>query len=333
MINASKFDNLQYRGASVHQLLASLDSEPLIDPDDHWDDLRFFVALARAGTVRGAATRLAVNHSTVSRRIARLEERLGIALVERLPSGVALTPDGEEVLRVGADVSDTLDALNLRLGGRDHALEGELCVTLPPLISSSVLMDELARFSERHPGIRLELMLSYEVLSLARREADVALRIAQTPPPDGLVGRKLITYARADYATPAYLAAHDPAVAPEDCRWIGWNEKALHPDWVRASDHPDVAVWHRMDDAASQVAAAKAGLGIASLPCFLCDPEPALVRVPPGRVVPAYDLWLLTHADIRQKARVRAFIDFMGEAFERHRDLFEGRRPDAPPVP
>ncbi len=292
----------------------------------NWDNLRIFLAVAREKSVRGAAADLGVSHSTISRRIDAFEQDLGVRLFERLPDGYVLTPFGEDMLQTARRLEDSVNGLERRVLGQDARLRGDLRVTMPDLLAAKLLMPDLVAFGEDYPDINLEVAISYTPFDLRRREADVAIRITRDPP-EPLVGRKIITYARATYASRDYLARHDVEREPEKTAWIGWDDRSRHPRWVRDSAYPNAPVRGRLNNALVQLAAAKAGMGLAMLPCFMGDTEHDLLRVPPGRPEPAWDIWILTHEDLRATARVRAFMDYMAEAFLGHRDLLEGRLP------
>lgn len=291
-----------------------------------WDNLRIFLALARQKSVRGAAGALGVSHSTVSRRIENFEESLGVRLFERLPDGFVLTPFGEDTMQTARRLEEAVNGLERRVLGQDARLRGDLRVTMPDLLAAKLLMPDLVAFGKRYPDINLEVAISYTPFDLGRREADVAIRITRDPP-EALVGRKIITYARATYASRTYLAEHDPVAEPDSVTWIGWDDRSRHPRWVRETPFPGAPVRGRLNNAMVQLAAAKAGMGLAMLPCFMGDTEADLLRVPPGKPEPAWDIWILTHEDLRATARVRAFMDFMADAFLGHRDLLEGRQP------
>ena len=288
-----------------------------------WDDLKYFLATARKGSIRAAAETLGVNHSTVSRRLAGFEDKLGVRLFERMPGGYLTTQAGEDMVRSAERIEDEIAALDRRIAGRDTSLTGLLRVTVP---GPWPFMQDIAAFAHANPGIELEVAGTTDIANLTRREADVAVRFSNDPP-GHLVGRRLLQYAVAVYASPGYLADHDMQRSPAAVNWIGWNDPVPDPQWVRESAFPKSPARHRLDDLSLQVQAAKAGLGISILPCFIADNEPGLVRVPPGDTLPGRDLWLLTHEDLRYTARVRKFIDFMADAILKRRDLFEGRRP------
>jgi len=293
---------------------------------ENWDDLRYFLAVARKGSVRGAAAGLNVNHSTVSRRIDAFEKKLGVRLFERLSTGYLITQAGEEMLQSAEQVEAEIAAIDRRVVGRDARLSGLLRVTLHESLAQKLLMPDLAVFCETYPEIELELIISHSMADLAKREADIAIRISNNPP-ETLVGRRILKYAAAIYASEDYLARNDFASGGEDLTWIGWSDAVSDPQWVRDSPYPKAPTHNRIVNPLSQLEAVKAGMGLSMLPCFMCDTEPTLRRVPPAVTSPGRDIWLLTHEDLRNTARVRRFLDFMAEAMLAKRDLIEGRCP------
>ena len=142
-----------------------------------WDDVRYVLAVARGGSVRAAAERLGVNHSTVLRRIAQLEERLGAHMFERLPSGYRLTAAGEEVLELASQMEASSNQLETRVFGRDQSVRGLLRVTLAPPLATHLLMPDFADFARLHSDIEMEILSSGELANLTNREADVAIRV------------------------------------------------------------------------------------------------------------------------------------------------------------
>lgn len=291
-----------------------------------WDDLRFFLAVARNGSIRAASSSLAVNHSTVLRRINAFEEKLGVRLFERLATGYVLTSAGEEMVESSQRIEDEVVKLDRQIVGRDTQLSGVLRVTMPISLATHLLTPDLASFSEAYPGIQLELAVSDEEFNLKKREADVAIRLTPSPP-EYLVGRKILTPSKGIYASYKYLKLHDPENHPEKMSWIGWEDSVTNPQWVKDSAYPLTPVRHQADNLLVQLETVKAGMGLALLPCFIADPIESLQRLHciPSAPSPCGDLWILTHKDLRSTARVRAFMDFMLETFERHRDLLEGR--------
>jgi DNA-binding transcriptional LysR family regulator len=291
-----------------------------------WDNLRFFLAVARKGSIRAASEALAVNHSTVSRRINAFEEKLGVRLFERLPTGYALTPAGEEMVESAQRIEDEVVKLDRQVIGRDAQLNGVLRVTMPAALATHLLAPDLATFSRTYPGIQLELAISDEEFNLKKREADVAIRLTANPP-DYLVGRQIVTPARGIYASHDYLEQHHPDTHPEKMHWLGWEDSVPYPQWVKESSFPSTPVFHQTDNILVQLEAARSGMGLTMLPCFMADPVPELHRLGPAILASPScgDIWILTHTDLRATARVRIFINYMVEVFERHRDLLVGR--------
>src|SRR5262249_7797111 len=144
-----------------------------------WDDVRYFLAVARGGSVRAAAERLEVNHSTVLRRIGQLEERLGAQMFEKLPSGYRLTDAGEEILEFAVQMEASSNQLETRVFGRDQSVRGLLRVTLAPTLATHLLMPDFADFARRHPEVEMQILSSDERVNLTNREADVAIRVVR----------------------------------------------------------------------------------------------------------------------------------------------------------
>jgi DNA-binding transcriptional LysR family regulator len=143
----------------------------------NWDDVRYFLAVSRSGSVRGAAEKLQVNHTTVLRRIAQLEDRLGARMFEKLPSGYRLTDAGEQVQEFAEQMETSSHQLEKRVLGQDQGLRGVLRVTMAPTVATHLLMPDLAEFSQLHPEIEMEILSTLERVNLTNREADVAVRV------------------------------------------------------------------------------------------------------------------------------------------------------------
>ena len=197
----------------------------------------------------------------------------------------------------------------------------------PSAAHADVLMPDLVALAERYPDIELRVGPSDDLLDLSRREADVAVRFLRTgsTPPAHLIGRRAGRSCNAAYARPDYLARHRVDDADALMRWIGWGEGVPRPDWTAATGLPAMEARHGLDDPLLQLWAAGLGLGVAFLPCVLGDADPALVRVPGGAPVPRFDIWVLSHPDLRDTARLRAARDHLVSAIEAKADRFEGR--------
>lgn len=298
---------------------------------DDWNDLRFVLAVSRAGTLTGAAKSLAIDHSTAFRRLNALEERLGVALFERLPGGAyVLTASGERMATAAERIEEETLAISRDLTGRDQRLSGRLRVTSSETLAYRLLTGQIAAFRKAHPGITVELAIENRVLSISRREADIALRPVRPKEP-GLWGRKLTDVAWAVYASRSYSGG--PVIGAREARdlrehpLIGWDEAAAGiaaAAWLSRAA-PDDAFAFRTNSLVNQLIAAKAGVGLAVLPCYLGDPEPDLIRFLSKPIEDlAGELWIITHDDIKRTARVRAFFDLVGNRLAAKRELFEG---------
>lgn len=299
---------------------------------DDWNDLRLVLAIHRAGSLTAAATALSVDHSTTFRRLKSLEERLGVRLFERLPGGAYAATEAGARMAAGAErMEDEALALARDLTGRDHRLHGRLRVTSSETLAFSRLTPLLAAFRQAHPGIVVELAIDNRVLDLSRREADIALRPVR-PTEGDLWGRQLARVAWGLYASPGYLEARG---RPANVRGlgrhalIGWEEAAsgiAAADWL-ARGAPAEAVVYRSNSLVNHLVAAKAGIGLALLPCYLGDGDDGVVRALARPIAELEgELWIVTHADLRRTARIRAFFEVVGEQLAQQRALFEGRR-------
>ncbi|MEM7442980.1 MAG: LysR family transcriptional regulator [Pseudomonadota bacterium] len=292
----------------------------------NWDDLKVFLALARGGSVRIAAQALGVSPSTVARRIDSFEQALGVRLFDRLPDGYVLSAIGEEMIERAERAESEVLGLEREVLGQDAKLAGRIRVTMPAPVASELLMPELVRFGRIYPDIELDLAISSDIFDLSRREADVAIRFVEKPA-EHLVGRRLPPFRDAVFASADYIAGHDFGGEHPSGRWIGWQDETHSPKWVRESDHPKCRTRWLVPEVMTQIAAARAGLGMAHLPCFLGDQDDQLRRVPPGNTRPARPGWVLTHPALRTTERVRVFVRFIVTAINDHADLVGGNRP------
>ena len=172
-------------------------------------------------------------------------------------------------------------------------------------------MPDVAAFTASYPDIDMEIIHSYRTFDLSKREADIAIRFVRfgTQPPEHLIGRRVATSFSANYASAPFLDRMDEAADPPIGQWIGWEDQVRFPKWVLESDHPRLPVRSRMPDVVMQLRAAKNGMGIAVLPCFVGDAQPDLLRGPPTEPYSAYDIWILSHPDLRETARLRRFAN------------------------
>ena len=280
-----------------------------------WNDLRTVLAVARAGSLAGAARALELRHSTVFRRIEHAEARLGARLFERSRSGWAPNPQGEAVARAAADMESAALGAERAISGADARLEGTIRIATSELLAGHLLLPLLRRFLAEHPGIEIECDVSNRNVDLTRREADLALR-ATPQPPDMLVGRRVASMRYAVFASKEVVGRRRGAPVLAELPWIGFDDRIAHfqiAKWFREA-LPEVRPRLRLDSMSALMKAAAAGIGAVVLPTFAAAQEPGLLRVTPPIEGPEMGLWLLSHPDVRGNARVRALAAYLAQA-------------------
>ncbi len=295
---------------------------------EDWDDYKYILAVGRHGGLSSAARALSVNHSTVSRRISAAEQRLGVRLFDRLPTGFIATDEGLEAIQVAERLEKELHTLNRQIAARDKDLAGPLRITTPQLIFQVIVADIIAGFSIRYPDIDITVRAANENLNLSRREADVAIRVGNMPDP-GLYGRKVVSQKRGFFVSRGYLETLKEGgsriSANSEIRFISfiwWGRQVPAPF---REIYPNSRVGLELDDMVAVHAAVKAGLGVGRMPCFLGDTDPDLIRVPGVDLIPTLDIWVLTHPDLKNVKRLRLFMKYVAEQFEKQAPLFEGQ--------
>jgi DNA-binding transcriptional LysR family regulator len=299
------------------------------NPPVDWDDLRSFLAVARAGSLAEAARGLGKSYSTVSRRLAALEAGLGARLFDRSGATYELTRAGYEMLESAKRMEAEFEALAKSVAGRDARLVGRIRIATTDALATS-FMPELAEFSRRYSDIEIDLLSTPEPAELAMREAEVALLVTGEPP-TSLVGRRLAVLPSALYAAKRYLAEHPKSLELGAHVWVGWEDGMSHipaARWMR--EHvPDARIACRVSSGTTLRAAIQAGVGIGHLLCFMAEDDPVLEQLRPPEPALETGLWLLTHEDLRTTGRVRVFLDSMADAIGRHRRrLAAGHAPE-----
>jgi len=287
-----------------------------------WEDVRYFVALARHGTLSASARALRVNHATVARRIASLETLIGRALFDRRAGGYVLTAEGKAVL----DEASTMDEAAISILRRRDArteLSGMVRLAAGRVLTERFLIDRLRGFHERFPAIDLEVIGGSRIVSLAKREADVALRYG-SPKDSELVARRVATITFGLYASPT---CRDKLNAGQPPAFIGFDQESdfiAEAKWL-ARQFGDQRFSFRTNSQTTQAAAARAGYGVALLPRYIvATHEPDLVEVSLGERLPERDVWLLVRRDLKDVPRVRAVTNYLVEVFQRDRRLLAG---------
>jgi DNA-binding transcriptional LysR family regulator len=289
-----------------------------------WGDMKYFLAVVRAGTIRGAADAMGANHATVSRRLTALETAVDARLFDRARSGLTLTQLGEDFLPHAVRIEEEIAAASRGVTGRDTRPAGPIRLTIPPFMAVSSIIADLAEFSARFEEIDIHLEVTNTIASLERREADVSIRYAYEVT-DDVVGRRLVRCSKAVYCSPDY-AKKIRNNQGAGLAWIGWTEEpgnATAP-WVKKSAYPNARIRHRVNEGVPQLTLAVAGVGLAILPCFVGDLQAGVVRAPFQKPEPDRSIWLLLHRDLRRTARIRIFVDFLAERITRRRAEFIG---------
>lgn len=287
----------------------------------NWDDLRLFLAVARTGSISGAAKQLGVQHSTVSRRIRHFEDSLGTRLLERKTGRYELTPAGINVKEASDRIEQEVLGVDGAILGTDTQLVGPLKVAALNNMASTVLMPMFASFNKLRPQVELHIIVSNIDVSLSQREADIAIRLTNTPT-DTLIGKRVVTVASCIYGSREYL--QQMREQGSEPKWIGVNCCGFHKSWTKQLAIEQVHHFYS-DDTQLTHAALREGMGISILPCFMGDADPLLERH--GEPDPALNLglWILIHPDLKRTARVLAFRDHMTQAIIEKKDLFEGK--------
>lgn len=290
----------------------------------NWDDLRFVIAVARHGSLLGAAKALDVEHTTVGRRLDAAERALGAKLFARSPSGLVLTPDGEHLLEPLQRVEDAVSALERRASAERSELVGTVKVTAPESFGIAWLAPRLAALSRQHPGLHIDLDPTGAMRDLGRRQAEVAVRYVRSKDA-ALVTRRLGDIGQGLYAAKSYLARY-PLRGPADLAGrplLSGPPGDAESIWLRELAGGTAPVFTSVL-AVALVGPARAGAGIALLPRYLGDAEPELEYLPMPHE-PRDALWLTVHRDLRATPRVRAVLDFIVTQCLRERIALRGK--------
>ena len=285
----------------------------------NWDDLRFFLALSREGSVSGAGRALGVKHTTVARRIRAFEEQLGTRLFDHLPDGYAMTQAAENMFEHALAMESLALTVHREVFSRDAELAGPLKLTVSHDLADRLIVPKLGAFTEAYPHIDLQLLTTTDPIDLAAREADIAVRLTAKPP-DYLVGREITRLAHGIYGTTRTLRKlSDPVNV------ILFRSEADRPAWV-TENFPNARTVFRVDDVSSMAAATRSHLGLSRMPCYCGDSDTGLRRLDVPLTPSDWGVWILSHVDLRATARVRVCREFLLETIEQQRPLIRGEK-------
>lgn len=274
-----------------------------------WQDLAYFLALVRHGSMSAAAKVLNVDHATVSRRIASLERDLGLRLTERLPRRTTLTAHGQMIAAVAGDMNRTADRVKLQALSLAATTKTVVRVSASPAVAARLIAPEMARFTEQHPGITLSLSGVSHHAQLDKGEADIAVRLTRPEDPDLLI-RRIGTMRFGLYAAPVFSA-----ISPEHWTFIAYEDRldyVTQQQWLNTLLAGRTVVF-RASDLMAQQQAARTGLGAVVLPCFMGEADAALVSLPVVSPGPARDIWLAAYPEVRRSAAAIRVMDFLAE--------------------
>jgi DNA-binding transcriptional LysR family regulator len=281
--------------------------------DCDWDDLRFFLAFADKRSIAAAARHLGTSHSTVLRRLASLEKKLGARVLERLPTGYSMTAAGQQLWERLNGVAERIEGAQRELAGRDTRPSGTIRVTSTDTLIHGLLSPMFADFRRLNPSIQLQLVVNNTFLSLTKREADVAIRPSNRPP-EHLTGRKVGRIQTALYAARSYWKTHGRKPLAEQ-QWVVPDDSLGHlaqAKWA-AAHAPARRVAVTVDSLLGMANAVRAGMGVGMLLTLLAEEDRQLVRIADPDAQLDTDLWILIHADLKHVPRIRLFTDFMYE--------------------
>lgn len=287
----------------------------------NWDDIRIFLAIYRAGTLRGAGAALGIDQTTVGRRLASLEARLGARLFLRTQAGLALTDSGEQALQAGQAMERLAVSFARRTEGSDARVSGDVRVTTTDALALDFVIPAVERLRASEPGVQVILSTTTRILDLGRRQADIAVRTVR-PTQSELIVRKLAQWEVGLYATRRYLAARGE---PQPGKGFAGHDLAVYQPGVTAKQGNTLAgepvtagkVVAALDSSLMLATVIRAGLAVGELPTYVAARDPELVRIWPQRKRASdYEAWLVLHEDLARTVRVRVVVDAIVALFE-----------------
>ena len=296
------------------------------NPNFTWDDLQYFLAVARTGQLSTAARHLRTSHATVSRRIDRLEFALKVKLFERNPRGYVLTAMGQRFIDTAEKIELEADRLQADIVSGTTAQRGVIRLSAPEGFANFFFAHRMGEFTAQHPNLSLELVTIQQIMSLSRKEADIAVTL--DPPKGGpYLIEKITDYTLNVYGAKIYLARNEPIVCREDLLahpFIGYIEDMIFaPGLDYLGDvHPGIKPRFQSSSIFAQLTATRNGLGLCVLPHFIARHQPDLQIVLPDEVDLLRNYWLIRHRDLSHIPRVRVVADYIVAAVNANKDAF-----------
>ena len=291
-----------------------------------WNDLRYFLAVARTGSTLAAAKHLRVSQSTISRRVTALEDAIGVKLFVRKPSGYTLTPRGESVLPAAESVEAAVLSFSDSIAAEARRVAGTVRLTTVESAANAWIIPTLGLLRARYPDLQLEIMTSDQNLDLLRGEADVALRFGAKPTEESLIVRHLVDMQETFYAHEQLVSELGMPESLEDVRRypliMTMDGGGTINRWL-SENFSDAEIAHRANTLSSIIASVRSGVGASILPCLMGDDTRGLVRLLPPIAELTTPGWMVTTDDARRQPHIRALIDFVVEQIQ----LSLARRP------
>lgn len=291
----------------------------------NWEQMPYFLAAARLGTLRAAAEDLGATHATVRRHVETLENSYGVQLFRRTRQGLQLTDAGRSLVPVAEQTENLLRAAKQRLQGLDREASGTVRLSLTGTMAYEIVAPILVEFAEWHPEIDLEIRVTDRLEDINRLETDVSLRYA-TEISDDVVARKLFPMTLTVLASRDYVDREFSKSGPggKGLFWIGWDTIDRRPEWLAHSPFPNAEARFATTDHIMQLSMARRGFGMVKTSRYFASVYPELVQVPGAPMMQDRCLWILLHSDLRKTTRVRNFVDFLCEGLLKMKpQLFE----------
>lgn len=279
-----------------------------------WEYLPYFLAVARAGSLRAGAVLLNANYGTVNRNILALESSYGTSLFTRSKRGFTLTEAGHSLLPIAEQTEISVVSARKQIEGHDKSESGVIRFSVTPMLAYEIIAPIIARFALKYPDIQVELHVTSNVENINRNETDISLRAADEVK-DDVVGRKLYPLAIGAYASQQYIDTKFTQADPmgKELEWLGYEDDASDSKWLATSPYPQAKIRHMVTDGPMRLSLLRNHCGMSYIPVIFEKIFPDLCRVPNTEIRLAQPLWVLLHTDLRNTIRVRRFVDFLSD--------------------
>lgn len=290
-----------------------------------WKQMPYFLAVARCGSLRGAAEQLGATHATVRHHIQALEHSYGVQLFRRSRAGLHLTPAGETLMPDAQQAETLLSKARNGLQGLDNEAAGLIRISMDPMTGHYLMAPILAEFCRFYPDIELEIRLTYDIEDINKLETDVSIRHAPSLE-DDVIARKLFPFSIGVYASRDYVDTILPTAQDKgkNLTWIGYGMVEEMQAWIAKSPFQNARIRHQVMDPEMHLHLVRNGAGMSFLPLWAERQFPELQRVPGTQIDQSRSTWLLLHADLKHTTRVRVFVDYVSQALIHMRSDIRG---------